>query len=87
LAFIKADSWTLAGTNSGQRHQGLRAQAMSSTTNGNSISSMGNSRNDPDHLLVLVHGILARYFYSYIKKIISCSNCCAELWVKTERWD
>ncbi|XP_024627888.1 uncharacterized protein [Medicago truncatula] len=48
-----------SGTNSGQRHQGLRAQAMSSTTNGNSISSMGNSRNDPDHLLVLVHGILA----------------------------
>ncbi|KAL5053795.1 hypothetical protein RYX36_034477 [Vicia faba] len=48
-----------SGTNSGQRHQGLRAQAMSATTNGNSISSMGNSRNDPDHLLVLVHGILA----------------------------
>ncbi|XP_058750160.1 putative lipase C4A8.10 isoform X2 [Vicia villosa] len=32
---------------------------MSATTNGKSISSMGNSRNDPDHLLVLVHGILA----------------------------
>ncbi|XP_058750159.1 putative lipase YDR444W isoform X1 [Vicia villosa] len=48
-----------SGTNSGQRHQGLRAHAMSATTNGKSISSMGNSRNDPDHLLVLVHGILA----------------------------
>ncbi|CAK8578545.1 unnamed protein product [Lathyrus sativus] len=48
-----------SGTNSGQRHQGLRAQAMSATTNGKPISSMGNSRNEPDHLLVLVHGILA----------------------------
>ncbi|KAG4391310.1 hypothetical protein GLYMA_05G158000v4 [Glycine max] len=48
----------LRGTNSGQRHQGLRAQAMSSVTLGNSIASIGNLKNDPDHLLVLVHGIL-----------------------------
>ncbi|CAJ2677392.1 unnamed protein product [Trifolium pratense] len=48
-----------SGTNSGQRHQGLRAQAMSTTANESSISSKGNSRNHPDHLLVLVHGILA----------------------------
>ncbi|GAU39855.1 hypothetical protein TSUD_69020 [Trifolium subterraneum] len=48
-----------SGTNSGQRHQGLRAQAMSTTANENSISSKGNFRNHPDHLLVLVHGILA----------------------------
>ncbi|KAH1134636.1 hypothetical protein GLYMA_05G158000v4 [Glycine max] len=47
-----------SGTNSGQRHQGLRAQAMSSVTLGNSIASIGNLKNDPDHLLVLVHGIL-----------------------------
>ncbi|RDX66553.1 hypothetical protein CR513_54666 [Mucuna pruriens] len=48
-----------SGTNSGQKHQGLRAQAMSTVTHGNSISSVGNLKNDPDHLLVLVHGILA----------------------------
>ncbi|KAG5015413.1 hypothetical protein JHK85_021549 [Glycine max] len=51
-----------SGTNSGQRHQGLRAQAMSTVTLGNSIASIGNLKNDPDHLLVLVHGILARYY-------------------------
>ncbi|XP_054779304.1 uncharacterized protein LOC129287156 [Prosopis cineraria] len=49
-----------SGTNSGQRHQGLRAQSMSTTTQGKSLDrSIGNSKNDPDHLLVLVHGILA----------------------------
>ncbi|KAG4391309.1 hypothetical protein GLYMA_05G158000v4 [Glycine max] len=31
---------------------------MSSVTLGNSIASIGNLKNDPDHLLVLVHGIL-----------------------------
>ncbi|KAI4296934.1 hypothetical protein L6164_036851 [Bauhinia variegata] len=46
-----------SGSNSGQRHQGLRAQAMSSTSQGMSIAR--NLKNDPDHLLVLVHGILA----------------------------
>ncbi|XP_027345327.1 uncharacterized protein LOC113857532 isoform X2 [Abrus precatorius] len=48
-----------SGTNSGQRHQGLRAQAMSTVTGGKSFASIGNVKNDPDHLLVLVHGILA----------------------------
>ncbi|XP_014523508.1 putative lipase C4A8.10 isoform X1 [Vigna radiata var. radiata] len=48
-----------SGTNIGQRHQGLSAHAMSTVTHGNSISSIGNLKNDPDHLLVLVHGILA----------------------------
>ncbi|KAK7400145.1 hypothetical protein VNO78_11345 [Psophocarpus tetragonolobus] len=48
-----------SGTNCGQRHQSLRAQAMSTVTLGNSIASIGNLKNDPDHLLVLVHGILA----------------------------
>ncbi|TKY60034.1 putative lipase C4A8.10 [Spatholobus suberectus] len=48
-----------SGTNSGQRHQGLGAQAMSTVTHGKSIASIGNVKNDPDHLLVLVHGILA----------------------------
>jgi len=45
------------------KHQGFKAQAMSTTTQENFASSRGivNGRNDPDHLLVLVHGILARY--------------------------
>ncbi|XP_044461095.1 uncharacterized protein LOC123192569 isoform X3 [Mangifera indica] len=43
------------------KHQGFKAQAMSTTTQENFASSRGivNGRNDPDHLLVLVHGILA----------------------------
>ena len=69
LISIKAGRWIFAGTNSGQRHQGLRAQAMSTVTLGNSIASIGNLKNDPDHLLVLVHGILARYaIYLYWKE-------------------
>ncbi|KAE7995839.1 hypothetical protein FH972_000604 [Carpinus fangiana] len=49
------------GTNNGWRHQGRKAQAMGTTTQGNATSSWGisNSKNEPDHLLVLVHGILA----------------------------
>ncbi|KAF5474521.1 hypothetical protein F2P56_006414 [Juglans regia] len=49
-----------SGTNS-WRHQGLKAQAMGTTTQGNAASSRGiaNAKNEPDHLLVLVHGILA----------------------------
>ncbi|KAL5839369.1 hypothetical protein ACOSQ4_011977 [Xanthoceras sorbifolium] len=43
------------------KHQGLRAHAMSTTTQGHFASSRGtlNGKNEPDHLLVLVHGILA----------------------------
>ncbi|KAK8484940.1 hypothetical protein V6N13_068240 [Hibiscus sabdariffa] len=50
-----------SGTNSNWRHQGLRAQAMSTTTQGDLAASnrLGNGENEPDHLLVLVHGILA----------------------------
>ncbi|KAL4369243.1 hypothetical protein GQ457_05G034520 [Hibiscus cannabinus] len=52
-----------SGTNSNRKHQGLRAQAMSTTTQGDFAASnrIGNAKNDPDpdHLLVLVHGILA----------------------------
>ncbi|XVF27502.1 hypothetical protein REPUB_Repub14bG0112900 [Reevesia pubescens] len=50
-----------SGTNSSWKHQGLRAQAMSTTTQGNfaSSNSFANRKNEPDHLLVLVHGILA----------------------------
>ncbi|CAJ1938621.1 unnamed protein product [Sphenostylis stenocarpa] len=54
----KRSEWGV-GTSSGQGQQGLSAQAMSTVTHGNSISSIGNLKNDPDHLLVLVHGILA----------------------------
>ncbi|CAL0324996.1 unnamed protein product [Lupinus luteus] len=45
--------------NSGQRHQGLRAQAMTTPTHGKSIPGKGNSDDEPDHIVVLVHGILA----------------------------
>ncbi|KAK7306551.1 hypothetical protein VNO77_44499 [Canavalia gladiata] len=49
------------GANRGQKHQRLRAEAMSTVTQGNSLAqSTGNTKNDPDHLLVLVHGIWAR---------------------------
>ncbi|GMY10247.1 lipid droplet phospholipase 1 isoform X3, partial [Fagus crenata] len=45
--------------------RGLKAQAMgtTTTTQGNAASSKGivNAKNEPDHLLVLVHGIMARY--------------------------
>ncbi|XP_058760013.1 putative lipase ROG1 [Vicia villosa] len=48
----------LSGANRGQRHENLRAQAMSTTTHGMSpATTTGNQKNDPDHLLVLVHGI------------------------------
>ena len=51
-----------AGINSTWKHKSLRAQAMS-TTQGNAASPRGfmHGKYEPDHLLVLVHGILARY--------------------------
>ncbi|CAJ2658858.1 uncharacterized protein LOC123898746 [Trifolium pratense] len=49
---------SLSGANRGERHENLRAQAMSTTTQGTSPArTSGNLKNDPDHLLVLVHGI------------------------------
>lgn len=48
-----------AGTNNSWRNQSPKAQAMSATTRGN-LSSSRTEKNEPDHLLVLVHGILAR---------------------------
>ncbi|XP_017979442.1 PREDICTED: uncharacterized protein LOC18596696 isoform X2 [Theobroma cacao] len=50
-----------SGTNNNWKHQGHRAQAMSTATQGNfaSSKSISNGKNEPDHLLVLVHGILA----------------------------
>lgn len=49
------------GTNYSLKHQGLRAQAMSTTSQGSFGSSQNikNGKYEPDHLLVLVHGILA----------------------------
>ncbi|RXH86276.1 hypothetical protein DVH24_017329 [Malus domestica] len=41
------------------RNQGLRAQAMTSQGNFGSSRGVANAENKPDHLLVLVHGILA----------------------------
>ncbi|MED6123504.1 hypothetical protein PIB30_049724 [Stylosanthes scabra] len=49
-----------SATNSGHRHQGIRTQAMTTTTtHGKSIASAWDSNDEPEHLLVLVHGILA----------------------------
>ncbi|XP_025691828.1 uncharacterized protein [Arachis hypogaea] len=48
-----------SATNSGQRHQGIGIQAMNTITHGKSIAGAWNSKNEPEHLLVLVHGILA----------------------------
>ncbi|XP_004485889.2 uncharacterized protein [Cicer arietinum] len=49
---------SLSGANREQRQESLRAQAMSTTTQGKSpVKTIVNLKNDPDHLLVLVHGI------------------------------
>ncbi|XP_057746098.1 uncharacterized protein LOC130965348 isoform X1 [Arachis stenosperma] len=48
-----------SATNSGQSHQGIGIQAMNTITHGKSIAGAWNSKNEPEHLLVLVHGILA----------------------------
>ncbi|TXG47573.1 hypothetical protein EZV62_026867 [Acer yangbiense] len=60
LYFFEYVGWIWAGFNN-WKHQGLRAHAMSTTTQGNFASSRGilNGKNEPDHLLVLVHGIMA----------------------------
>lgn len=49
------------GTNYSLKHQGLRAQTMGTTAQGSFGSSMNiaKGKDEPDHLLVLVHGILA----------------------------
>ncbi|KAJ8761443.1 hypothetical protein K2173_001574 [Erythroxylum novogranatense] len=51
----------LPGSNSIWKHQDLRAQAMNTATRGNLVlsSRSKNGKDEPDHLLVLVHGILA----------------------------
>ncbi|XP_050224760.1 putative lipase C4A8.10 isoform X3 [Mercurialis annua] len=50
-----------SGVNSNWKRNGLKTQAMNTATLGNFGSSkgIGNGSNEPDHLLVLVHGILA----------------------------
>ncbi|KAJ4823162.1 hypothetical protein Tsubulata_019212 [Turnera subulata] len=50
-----------SGVNNNWKHQSLRAQPMNSSSQGTFGSSMGSmsGKNEPDHLLVLVHGILA----------------------------
>lgn len=51
-----------AGINIFLKPQGLSAQAMSmSQGNVASPQSLNHVNDEPDHLLVLVHGILARY--------------------------
>ncbi|WCJ27195.1 alpha/beta-Hydrolases superfamily protein [Euphorbia peplus] len=51
----------VSGAKSNWKHQSVRSQAMDMTTRGNFALSKGtvNGSNGPDHLLVLVHGILA----------------------------
>ncbi|GLU22865.1 hypothetical protein SLE2022_389080 [Rubroshorea leprosula] len=50
-----------SGINYSWKHQGFRAQAMSTTAQGSfgSCKNIVNGKNEPDHPLVLVHGILA----------------------------
>lgn len=64
--------WISAGINS-WRQQGLRAHAMSTTTQGHFALSRGilNGKNEPDHLLVLVHGILARFVLIFHLLVVS----------------
>uniref|UniRef100_A0A2P2KFC5 Catalytic n=1 Tax=Rhizophora mucronata TaxID=61149 RepID=A0A2P2KFC5_RHIMU len=52
-----------SGASSNWKHQDLRSQAMNTTAQGILASSSGtvNGKSEPDHLLVLVHGIFARY--------------------------
>lgn len=60
--WISAIFW-IADSNHSWRLPGLGPQAMSTSTRGtfSSSRSIGNVKNEPDHLLVLVHGIMARY--------------------------
>uniref|UniRef100_A0A2P2KFC9 Uncharacterized protein MANES_17G055600 n=1 Tax=Rhizophora mucronata TaxID=61149 RepID=A0A2P2KFC9_RHIMU len=50
-----------SGASSNWKHQDLRSQAMNTTAQGILASSSGtvNGKSEPDHLLVLVHGIFA----------------------------
>ncbi|CAN0853430.1 Lipid droplet phospholipase 1 [Linum grandiflorum] len=54
-------SFSSSGVSSNWKYQGIRAHAMDMATQGNfdSSSLLTNGKNEPDHLLVLVHGILA----------------------------
>lgn len=58
--FVSFD-WTLAGVKNICSNERLKSHAMS-TTQGNLASpkGIGNLKDEPDHLLVLVHGIMAR---------------------------
>ncbi|KAF4398254.1 hypothetical protein G4B88_009870 [Cannabis sativa] len=48
-----------SGTSNNWRNQGFRGHSMSTIIQGNFGSSRGITKDQPDHLLVLVHGILA----------------------------
>lgn len=51
---------------------------MSTTTQGGFAASgrIVNGKNEPDHLLVLVHGILARYLINaYVNEMFHRINC------------
>ncbi|XP_054801037.1 putative lipase YDR444W isoform X2 [Prosopis cineraria] len=62
LSFAFSNFPSVICANRGRRYQGIIAKAMDTTDTreGKSISkSTGNLDNDPDHLLILVHGIMA----------------------------
>lgn len=62
MSFVYNSYLRLAGSKNIWKHKRVRAQAMS-TSKGNLASSRSsvNVEDKPDHLLVLVHGILARF--------------------------
>lgn len=53
-----------SGVNNNWTNQIFKAYAMSTAIgNSESSTSIANRENEPDHLLVLVHGIMGRYVY------------------------
>ncbi|KAK2969497.1 hypothetical protein RJ640_017337 [Escallonia rubra] len=50
---------SFSGASNIWKHQSLKAHAMSTTQDGATIEVVSNRKEEPDHLLVLVHGILA----------------------------
>ncbi|KAL2524253.1 Hydrolase-like protein family [Abeliophyllum distichum] len=85
---LRGNNWNfncLYGTNNIWKHQNLKAQAMS-TTQGTSPRSIISVKDEPDHLLVLVHGIMGSpsdwtYFEAELKRrlgktfLIYASSC------------
>lgn len=85
---LRGNNWNInsfSGKKIGTKHQNLKAQAMS-TTQGTSPRGNISMKDEPDHLLVLVHGIMGSpsdwtYFEAELKKrlgkrfLIYASSC------------